>query len=118
VRGKKKPKGFEGSLAGWKPTLKAVWLEIFGPVLRGFRPDIDPGTLVDRPGPPRTSKSTKNQPRRPILRPVRDAQKIPPYIQAGSVPGGSSGETLVRGQKKPKTQIFDLFLPFWASGLA
>ena len=27
--------------------LKAVWLKSFGPVLRSFRPKIDPGTLVD-----------------------------------------------------------------------
>jgi len=31
-----------------------------------------PGTPLDRPGPPRTSIRTKNQPRRPILRPCRD----------------------------------------------
>ena len=30
-----------------------------------------PGTPLDRPGPPRTSTCTKNQPRKPILRPFR-----------------------------------------------
>ena len=52
--------------------LKAVWLKIFGPVFLGSRPKIDPGTPLDRPGAPRTSICTKNQPRRPILRPFRD----------------------------------------------
>ena len=31
--------------------LKAVWLKIFGPVFRGFRPEIDPGTPLDRARP-------------------------------------------------------------------
>ena len=48
--------------------LKAVWLEIFGPVFIGFLQEIDPGTPLDRRGPPRTSISTKNQPRRPTLK--------------------------------------------------
>ena len=26
--------------------LKAVWLKIFGPAFRGFRPKIDPGTTA------------------------------------------------------------------------
>ena len=46
-------------------------IKIFGPVFLGFRPEIDPGTPLDRPGTPRTSICTKNQPRRPILRPFR-----------------------------------------------
>ena len=33
---------------------------------------FSPGTPFDRPGPPRTSICTKNQPRKPILRPFRD----------------------------------------------
>ena len=37
-----------------------------------FLPEIDPGTPLDRPGPPRTSICTENQPRRPILKPFRD----------------------------------------------
>ena len=41
------------------------------PVLLGFRQRIDPGTPLDRRGPPGTSICTKNQPRRPILRPFR-----------------------------------------------
>jgi len=46
--------------------LKAVWLKIFGPASFGFRQKIDPGTPLDRPGPPRTSTCTQNQLRRPI----------------------------------------------------
>ena len=30
--------------------LKAVWLKIFGPVFRGFRPEIEPGTPPRSPG--------------------------------------------------------------------
>ena len=40
-----------------------------------FRPNPTPGTPSDRRGPARTSISTKNQPRRPILRPFRATQK-------------------------------------------
>ena len=58
--------------------LKAVWLEIFGPVFPGFPAESDPRDPLDRRGPPRTSISTKNQPRRPILRTCRGAQKIRP----------------------------------------
>ena len=58
--------------------LKAVWLTIFGPVFLCFRPEIDPGTPLDRRGPPGTSICTKNQPRRPILRPNDGERKIPP----------------------------------------
>ena len=43
-----------------------------GPVLLGFSREIDPETPLDRPGAPRTSICTKNQPRRPILMPFRD----------------------------------------------
>ena len=46
-----------------------------GPVFRSFRPEIDPGTPLDRRGSPGTSICTKNQPRRPILRPF--LKKIP-----------------------------------------
>ena len=52
-----------------------VKIKIFGPVFLVFNPEIDPGTPLDRPGAPRTSIRTKNQPRRPILRPFR--KKIP-----------------------------------------
>jgi len=44
----------------------------------GFRPEIDPGTPLDRPGPPRTSICTKNQPQRPTLRPNGGERKIQP----------------------------------------
>jgi len=39
----------------------------YGPFLC-FSPEIDPGAPLDRPGAPRTSICTKNQPRGPILR--------------------------------------------------
>ena len=44
----------------------------------GFRPEIDPGPPLDRWGSPGTSICTKNQPRRPILRPFRGTRKLPP----------------------------------------
>ena len=65
-------------LAAQPGYLKAVWLKTVGPVLRGFRPEIDPGTPLDRRGLPGTSICTKNQPRRLILRPFRGTQKLPP----------------------------------------
>ena len=40
-------------------------------LFRAFRPEIDPGTPLDRRGSPGTSICTKNQPRRPILRPFQ-----------------------------------------------
>ena len=40
------------------------------------------------------------------------------HLEPRSAPGGSSGGTLVRGQKRPKTKIFNLFLRFGASGQA
>ena len=43
-----------------------------------FPPKPTPGTPLDRRGPPCTSTCTKNQPRRPILRPLRGEQKVPP----------------------------------------
>ena len=46
-------------------------VKIFGPVFLGFRPEIDPGTPLDRRSSPGTSICTKNQPRGPILRPFR-----------------------------------------------
>ena len=58
--------------------LEAVWQKNFGPVFLGFRPNIDPGTPLDRRGPPRTSICKKNQARRPILRSFRGTPKIPP----------------------------------------
>ena len=45
-----------------------VKIKTFGPLLLGSSPEIDPGTPLDRPGAPRTSICTKNQPRGPILR--------------------------------------------------
>ena len=72
---------FGGSLRwsrGNTGYLKAVWPKMFGPVLLGFRPEIDPGTPLDRRGLPGASICTKNQPRRPILRPFRGTQKLPP----------------------------------------
>ena len=51
----------EGSLAGdFRPGFP--W---------DFRPKPAPGTPLGRRGPPRTSASTRNQPRRPSLRPKR-----------------------------------------------
>ena len=58
--------------------LKAAWLKKIGPVFLCFRPKIDPGTPLDRRGLPGTSICTKNQPRRPILRPFRGTQKLQP----------------------------------------
>ena len=49
----------------------------FGPVFLGFSPEIDPGTPLDRRGLPGTSICTKNQPRRPTLRPNGGERKIP-----------------------------------------
>ena len=51
--------------------LKALWPKIVGLVFRDFRLKIDPGTPLDRRGLLGTSICTKNQPRRPILRPIR-----------------------------------------------
>ena len=58
--------------------LRAIWLEIFGPIFPGFLAQADPGTPPDRRGPPRTSICTKNRPRKPILRQFRGAQRVPP----------------------------------------
>ena len=82
--------------------LKAVWQVIFGLVFPGiFGRSRPPGLPPDRRGPPRTSISTKNQPRRRILRPNGGDQKIPPdclqvprkekpYTRSGNwVPEGS-----------------------------
>ena len=55
--------------------LKAVWLEIFGPVFLEISAETDPRDPLDRRGPPRTSKCTGNQPRRPILMPFRGTKK-------------------------------------------
>ena len=52
--------------------LKAIWLESFGTVFLGFSAEADPRDPLDRRNPPRTSISTKNQPRRPSLRPSGD----------------------------------------------
>ena len=59
--------------------LKAVRLEIFGPVFSGCPAETDPRDPPRSPGgPPRTSNCTNNQPRRPILRPSRGTKKKPP----------------------------------------
>ena len=58
----------EGSLAG---DLRPGFPWILG----RSRP---PGPPLDRRGPPRTSTCTKNQPRRPTLRPSGGERKIPP----------------------------------------
>ena len=58
----------------------------FGPALLCFRAKIDPGTPLDRRGLPGTSICTKNQPRRPILRPFRGTEKLPPDCL--QLPGG------------------------------
>ena len=63
----KRTPGFLGRLGRPEPQNDIF----FGPVFRGFRPKIDPGTSLDRRSPPRTSICTKSQPRRPILRPFR-----------------------------------------------
>jgi len=58
---------------------------LFARLSRVFRPKPTPGTPLDRRGPPCTSICTKNQPRRPILRPGGDERKIPPdCLQAPS----------------------------------
>ena len=49
----------QGPGLGPAGCLKAVWLKIFEPVFRGFRPEIDPGTPLDRRGSPGTSICTK-----------------------------------------------------------
>ena len=72
-----------------------------------------PGTPLDRPGPPRTSTCTKNQPRRPLLRQFRwvfniwffDRQEIVDFVDLGGPgrPGnlpkgwGASPRTFLEG---------------------
>ena len=63
---------FEKTPGSFKRRGRGVKIKIFVPVFLGFSPEIDPGTPLDRPGAPRTSICTKNQPRRPILMPFRD----------------------------------------------
>ena len=73
-----------GLFSGWVPegSLAQVFWARFS---LDFRPNTAPGTPLDRRGPPRTLISTKNQPRRPILRPFRGTDKIPPdCLQAPS----------------------------------
>jgi len=53
-------------------------LEFVGPVFLEVSAETDPGTPLDRRGPPRKSISTKNQPRRLILRPFRGKRKLLP----------------------------------------
>ena len=61
------PGGLTRGPAGWKSLISC-----------GFKPEIDPGTPLDRPGGPRTSICTKNQPRRPILKPLREVfEQVP-----------------------------------------
>ena len=69
-------KGPRGPFIGPRGPLKGP-RGFFWPVFGGFSPEIDPGTPLDGPGAPRTSICTKNQPRRPILRPfLKKTQKI------------------------------------------
>ena len=56
-------------MGGWVGG--GVNIKIFGSVFWDFRPEIDPATPLDRPGAPRTSICTQNQPWRPIQRPFR-----------------------------------------------
>jgi len=53
--------------AGWVWNFRGPEIVDFG----GLGGPGATGTPLDRPGPPRTSICTKNQPRRPILRPFR-----------------------------------------------
>ena len=71
--------------------------------LLGFKPKIDPGTPLDRWGLPGTSIPTRNQPRRPSLRPFRGTQKLPPgcpFVRAGSQ-GGTPPQPLRRRTGQP-----------------
>ena len=60
-----------------RPTghVKAVWPEISRQIFQGFSAEAEPPRSQ---WPPRTSISTKNQPRGPMLRPNGDERKIPP----------------------------------------
>ena len=51
----------------------------------GFLQKIDPGTPLDRRGLPGTSICTKNQHRRPILRPCRGTQKSAPEANSKAI---------------------------------
>ena len=51
--------------------LKAVWPEIIGPVFGQFSAKLGPKTPLERRGSSCSAGCTKNQPRRPILRPFR-----------------------------------------------
>ena len=70
-------------------------------------PEIDPGIPLDRPGPPRTSICTQNQPRRPILRPFRgDPRSGSQKSSRGSTrttaaPGGAKKRGVCRGGFTP-----------------
>ena len=60
------------------PGVRGNRPEISGPVFLCFRPKPTPRDPLDRRDPPCTSISTKYQPRRPILRPLRSIKQIPP----------------------------------------
>jgi len=67
------------ALPGSPGYLKAVWLEIFGPVSPGFPAETDPRDSPRSPGPgPHTNFHETNQPRRPILRPNGGERQILP----------------------------------------
>jgi len=63
--------------------LRAVWMKIFGQVFQGFRPEIDPGTPLDRPGPPRTHPTSWAE------RPVELRRRV---VSSGVLDSGSSRE--------------------------
>jgi len=68
------PRSLNSASPSWVPE---------GSLAKNFRagspkPKIDPETPLDRRGLPGTSPCTKNQSRRPILRPLRGTQKLPP----------------------------------------
>ena len=59
-------------------------METFGLVFSlDSRPKPTPGTPLDRRGPPRTSTSTKNQPRKPLLRLLGGTRKNPARLPSG-----------------------------------
>ena len=77
------PPGGVDSISLRAGYLKAVWLEIFGPVLLDISVAIDSRDPPRSPGPAPHIISKKNQTSRPILRPNGDEQKVlPDCLQA------------------------------------
>ena len=115
---------------------RVVKIKIFGPFSLCFSKEIDPGTPLDRPGAPRTSFCTKNQPRRPILMPFRSEMRkreknwtsTPPKRTPGGLPGTEKGLPqgvfgVFKGAPKkilrnPFKGIFCPFCPFFVLFLA